>query len=137
MKTITKEQLQEVLIKHKLWLEGKGGEKADLRNTDLSFTDLSDADLNSAVLRGANLHNASLKNTILENQLIIQFQFNKHTAYYYGQDEITIGCEKHSISEWLAEYEEIGKKNGYSEEEIKQYGLFIKSCSLYFQESKK
>lgn len=74
---MTQEALNEVLEKHKLWLEGKeGGVKANLRGddlreanlrkanlngADLSYADLSYADLSNANLRFANLSNANLR----------------------------------------------------------------------------
>ena len=72
MKTYTEEQLQEILQKHKLWLDGEdGGERANLSNadlthadlsrTDLSYADLGYADLRSAKLRYANLSYADLR----------------------------------------------------------------------------
>ena len=63
------EELNEVIRKHKLWLNGKQGGKraclygrylgflsmknADLRGADMSFVDLTHADLRHADLRGA------------------------------------------------------------------------------------
>ena len=67
MKTFTEEQLQEILQKHKLWLDGKkGGECADLRYADFSHADFSHADLryanfNYADLRYANFNCADLR----------------------------------------------------------------------------
>ena len=61
LRKISQEQLEEVLLKHKLWLEGEGGEKADLRDTDLGY-----ADLEGAYLRDANLEYAYLRYTNLE-----------------------------------------------------------------------
>lgn len=39
---------------------------------------------------------------------------------------INIGCERHSYDEWLADYEEIGRRNGYDDDEITDYGVWIK-----------
>ena len=48
---MTREELQEILDKHKKWLNDEdGGEKADLRGANLSYADL----------RGANLRDADL-----------------------------------------------------------------------------
>jgi hypothetical protein len=79
---MTQTELNEILEKHKLWLEEKeGGERAnlggadlrdanlyradlrgaDLRNADLSDTDLRGANLRDANLRGANLGGADLR----------------------------------------------------------------------------
>ena len=67
MKTYTKEELAEILRKHKLWLaNGVGGERAnlcgaDLRNADLSGAGLRGANLCNADLRYANLSGANLR----------------------------------------------------------------------------
>lgn len=53
-------ELKEILDAHKLWLEGKGGKRANLRDFDLSYADLRDADLRGADLRHAYLCNANL-----------------------------------------------------------------------------
>ena len=51
MRTITDEELQDILEKHKKWLnDEEGGEQADLR-----FADLYSADLQCANLQGADL----------------------------------------------------------------------------------
>lgn len=60
-----KNELNEILENHKLWLNGEGGECANLRGADLRYAnlyniDLRCADLNSADLRCANLRGASL-----------------------------------------------------------------------------
>ena len=76
MRTITKDELDIILEKHKSYLAGvDGGEKADLNHADLSDAylkgadlsganlidaDLSDADLSYANLSGANLIEADL-----------------------------------------------------------------------------
>ena len=75
-----KNELQEILEQHQLWLNNNGGKRADLRGVDLygadlrkanlrcanlcsarlGGADLSFADLNYAVLRDADLHNVNL-----------------------------------------------------------------------------
>jgi uncharacterized protein YjbI with pentapeptide repeats len=58
---ITKAELEQVLKKHKLWLEdAPGGERANLTKADLTRADLSWADLSWANLSGANLSEANL-----------------------------------------------------------------------------
>lgn len=63
---MTKKEFDEIIRKHKMWLENKaGGEqaylrRADLRNADLSGADLRRADLCVADLRGAYLCGANL-----------------------------------------------------------------------------
>ena len=54
MRTITKDELKEILKRHRKWQEGEdGGERADLSNADLCNADL----------RNANLYNTNLRNT--------------------------------------------------------------------------
>ena len=61
-------ELNEILRKHKLWLDNKeGGERANLYNADLRYADLSDANLRYANLRNANLRNADLRYANLSN----------------------------------------------------------------------
>ena len=38
---------------------------------------------------------------------------------------IRIGCQEHSPKHWLSHFEVIGKKNGYSCEQIKEYKMYI------------
>ncbi len=65
---MTKEKLQEILVKHLKWLRNEtNGEIANLSNTDLCYADLSNANLRGADLRGADLSNANLRNANLSN----------------------------------------------------------------------
>jgi uncharacterized protein YjbI with pentapeptide repeats len=66
MRTVSKEELQEILEKHKMWLvDREGGEKANLSNAvltnvDLHAANLGKANLSKADLSRANLHGAGL-----------------------------------------------------------------------------
>ena len=72
-----KNELNEILENHKLWLNGEGGECANLRGADLRYAnlynidlrcaDLNSADLNSANLRCANLRGANLSGANLNS----------------------------------------------------------------------
>ena len=66
MRTFTKEQLAELLAKHKAWLNNEDeGERADLRYADLSSSNLSYADLRYANMRSADLRYADLSSSNL------------------------------------------------------------------------
>jgi uncharacterized protein YjbI with pentapeptide repeats len=71
MKKYTKNELKEILDKHKLWNKDKTkGKRADLHNTDLRKVDfrkadLEGADLSDSDLRKANLELADLKDADL------------------------------------------------------------------------
>ena len=53
---------------------------------------------------------------------------SQHTVNWYGTGEIHIGCYKKSISTWKRVYKEVGKDNGYTKDEIKEYYGYIKIC---------
>ncbi len=58
---MTQAELDEVLVKHKKWLNNEdGGERADLRHAYLRDADLRDAYLRDAYLQGADLQGANI-----------------------------------------------------------------------------
>ena len=59
------EKLKKILYDHKLWINGKGGYRADLREADLRWADLRETDLSRADLSGADLRGADLRETDL------------------------------------------------------------------------
>ena len=59
------EELKKILKKHRKWLFGDGGERADLSDANLSGANLSDANLSGAYLSGANLSGADLSHADL------------------------------------------------------------------------
>ncbi|MDE6787812.1 MAG: pentapeptide repeat-containing protein, partial [Ruminococcus sp.] len=69
---MTGTELNEILRKHKLWLNNEdGGECAiligeDLRSADFMFSDLRGADFSGADLRGADLSGADLSGANLD-----------------------------------------------------------------------
>ena len=112
---ITKEQLDDILRKHALWINNEsGGERvnlyqanlsranlyqanlsranlrgADLYRADLSRANLSGADLSGADLRGANLYQANLSRANLRGANLsgaYLYQANLHEANLSGAD---------------------------------------------------
>ena len=71
MRTISKDELTEILRKHKMWLSGEAGgiradlSRANLRGADLCGADLCEAVLCEADLRGADLRGADLYKAVL------------------------------------------------------------------------
>ena len=59
------------------------------------------------------------------NKSPLQIQGSRHFVTHSNKGEITIGCYSYSISKWKKEYGEIGKREGYAEAEIKEYGMYI------------
>jgi len=58
--------LNKILKEHKLWLENKGGKRANLREANLREADLRETDLREANLREADLREANLREANLE-----------------------------------------------------------------------
>ena len=97
MRTFTLEQLEEILAKHKLWLnDEEGGEKADLSYANLRYANLSFADLSYAGLSYANLrfiHSA-------DGRVLACINAGKYQVVA-ASDRIAIGCQMHSVEDWL------------------------------------
>ena len=89
--------LKKILDEHLLWLNGKGGSRADLRCANLRNADLRNADLRCANLRNADLRNADLRcanlsdadlrcadlrNADLCGASIDQMMWNIYTVFY-------------------------------------------------------
>ena len=123
-----KTALEKILRKHQLWLSNEtDGIRADLRWADLSGANLRGANLSGADLRWANLSKANLRGANLrgaEGDFVIGY-FGKHHAIAAG-GYISIGCERHTYQEWLDDGEQIGKDNGYTDDEIADYMDWIK-----------
>ena len=62
---MTAEKLAEILENHKKWLNGNGGERADLSGSNLSGSDLSGSDLRGSNLRGSDLSGSNLRGSDL------------------------------------------------------------------------
>ena len=107
---------------------------ANLSYANLSYADLRYADLRSADLSSADLRYADLSYANLSHANLAIFQFQRHQAFYTLDGTLRIGCFVMPVTEWLLGFEEIGKKNGYDEEQIKAYGNFIKSCAELLNE---
>ena len=98
---------------------------ADLRRANLWDANLQGADLRRANLRGANLWGADLRVTHLW-----VFRTTQYTAIYVPWQRILkIECLEYPIDHWLKNYEEIGRNQEFTEQEIKQYGMFIRICA--------
>ena len=96
---MTREQLQEILRRHKLWLDGAPeGRRANL----------SDANLNGAYLRDADLSGADLSDANLlcfgNMREICTMQFGKWNIGYTAEI-LQIGCQRHSIEKWQSAWE--------------------------------
>ena len=99
------------------WLPAINLRGAYLSEAYLSGANLSEANLRGAYLRGANLSGAKGPFTT--------FSAGRHTAVFAGGYGV-IGCERWSYESWLTDYDEIGRNHDYGDDEIAEYGEFIK-----------
>ena len=87
---ITKEQLDDILRKHALWINNESrGERANLSGANLRGADLRGADLYQADLRGADLYQADLRGADLSRANLSGanlYQANLHEADLRGAD---------------------------------------------------
>ena len=188
MKTYTKEELNDILRLHELWLnDDENGVRANLSMANLSGADLSRADLSGANLSGANLSRANLSGAdlsvanlsranmsvadlyganlsganmygadlsgaclsranmygadlygaclnltkISDTEYLVKTLFingSRHSVSWYGCDKIQIGCHRKEISWWLENYNEVGKNECYTPDQIAEYKTYIDMC---------
>ncbi len=116
MSEYTREQLTEIIAKHKLWLDREeGGDRANLDGANLVRANLYRANLYGANLYGANLYGANLYRANLDganldganlwgcagnrNEIKSLFLSEDYSITYTAK-HMQIGCEKHEIKEW-------------------------------------
>lgn len=63
----------------------------------------------------------------------MQIQGTHHFVTTCTHTQIQIGCHQHPVSYWLQHYQAIGRANGYTVDQIAEYGLIIKMCSDWLQ----
>ena len=75
--------IKKILSEHSKWINGDGGERANLSGANLSGANLGWADLSGANLSGANLSGANLRGANLRGaQNIDQVFWSIYTAFY-------------------------------------------------------
>ena len=111
------------------YLRGAYLSGAYLGGADLSGANLSGADLSEADLIGANLHGANLYGVKNIKLPIINISGTQHSIFYMD-GKIKIGCIEKTVDEWLLEYEKIGKKNNYTDEQIEEYKKYIDMIAM-------
>ena len=132
-----KEKLDKILENHKLWLNGEGGECANLRGADLRYAnlyniDLRCANLNSADLRCANLRGTNLRGTNLSGanlsgaKNIKAFQCGECNRISFAikwESEVMfkIGCFWGNTEKAILKVKEKYGENSYYEKLIKLY----------------
>jgi carbonic anhydrase/acetyltransferase-like protein (isoleucine patch superfamily) len=63
----------------------------------------------------------------------LQIQGTAHFLTVSSYHEITIGCECHPVTDWLEKYETIGKRYGYSEQQLQEYVRYIRMAAGWME----
>ena len=123
------EKLNEIIASHGLWLQDKGGKRAnlertDLRGADLCMANLERANLRMAYLEGAYLEGANLCMADLERaelpigvyQIVGPGCCNRCTTYDSVSDQVICGCwddkKGNHLDSFIARIESIYGSNG-------------------------
>jgi len=72
--------LEKILADHQLWLDGKGGERANLTYANLTYANLTYANLTHAILTHANLTHAILTHAILTGAILTGAKISTKTV---------------------------------------------------------
>ena len=110
-------------------LSGADLSGANLSGANLSGANLSGADLSGANLRWADLSGANLSGANTESARIPAWTLvvpgSRHVITVYP-DRVLIGCHSRDIDSWLKIYAEVGRREGYDEAAIAEYGEHLR-----------
>ena len=117
---------------------------ADLRGADLRGADLRGADLRHADLRGADLRHADLRGADLSDANdgtawadYLRITGSRHRIAAVDRHNVSIGCYRQSLIWWQENYTRIGAQNGYTQEQIEEYGLHIEYVDQWLTSKEK
>jgi len=65
----------------------------------------------------------------------LYIQGSRHPLTTSSLTTLTIGCTTRTMLEWEAQYKEIGTENGYTPEQIEEYGQYIALCLLRYPQA--
>ena len=82
-------------------------------------------DNSSIVDNNSRVSNSSVYDSIVENVQLVSITGTQHGVHWRDGEHIAIGCEVHTLEHWLENYAEIGKNNGYSDDQIEEYKRYI------------
>ena len=80
-------------------------------------------EIRGGVIYGGEIYDGEIYDGVIHK--FISISGSRHFVSFCKPQHIKIGCHEFSIGYWLENYEEIGRKNKYTEEEIKEYKTYI------------
>jgi hypothetical protein len=106
---------------------------AHLLDVDFSGAKLQGADFRDAYMHGVNLLGADLTGASLEGA--IGLKCKQYVAIIRASrgsivaidDDISIGCKRMTLAEWLERFEAVGREARYTEAQIAEYGIYLRA----------
>ena len=59
----------------------------------------------------------------------LYFQGSRHPITVVSAERVHVGCHCYPLARWLKSYRAVGKKEGYSDKEIEEYGVYFTMVS--------
>jgi carbonic anhydrase/acetyltransferase-like protein (isoleucine patch superfamily) len=66
----------------------------------------------------------------------LQIQGSRHFVTLCSLEQIAIGCHVHDFEYWEKHFKAIGRAEGYTTEEVKEYYLYITACIAFAKSMK-
>ena len=149
---MNQKELNYILAQHLKWVNNDGGERANLSRAnlsgadlygadlsesnlsranlsgaDLSESNLSESNLSRANLSGADLYGANLSGANLYEANLSRYVYIKGSYHdlQFLNGFVKIGCHSYSLEYWNIMYYRIGKDEGYTDKQIKEYKNYL------------
>jgi len=139
---MNQKELNYILAQHLKWVNNDGGERAtlsgahlyeadlsraNLSGADLSESNLSESNLSRANLSGADLYGANLSGANLYEANLSRYVYIKGSYHdlQFHNGFVKIGCHSYSLEYWNIMYYRIGKDEGYTDKQIKEYKNYL------------
>ena len=120
-------------LKNGLYELYRNGEKTEVKIKSLDIINSNSIYKDNGWIYGGRIFGDEILGGVIKNPL--QIQGTRHYMIYNEIDRepaISIGCECRTIKEWLENYEEIGKANGYTHDQIIEYCGHIRYFANYY-----
>ena len=114
-------------------LSGANLRGANLRGANLSGADLSGANLRYADLIGADLRYADLSGAdcLTAYGDLLRIAGSRHALIAVDEDNVSIGCLRHSLAWWCEHYAAVGSRESYTAQQIEEYRMHLEYAAQW------
>lgn len=92
------------------------------------------SNLRGSDLSGSNLSGSNLSNARGITPKVLQIIGSAHLVIVRDYGMVTIGCHHKPLAWWEENYEAVGRKEEYTEEQITEYARHIKSAREFMEQ---